>query len=138
MHQSSGFRLTTVQAIVSHLADAIPAELRAGIERFFPPGEWDNALAIAYLESGWDAFAVNDTTQPDVPCGAQLQVRNGVVITAERSIGYFQINSCNFPSWEWQRLYNAEHNCGTAHLLWVSAGSSWHPWYFSAKSLGLL
>ena len=108
------------------------------VEEFWPPEEWDNALAISRLESGWDAFSVNDTTSENHPCGAPLDSVGDVRISAERSVGYFQINSCNFPDWEWQRFYNARHNAGTAHLLWEQAGRSWSPWFFSARKLGLL
>ncbi len=115
-----------------------PLELQDAIREFFPEDEWNNAAAIAQLESAYDAFALNDTTSPTAPCGTSLRVVDGEVVTAERSVGYFQINSCNFPAWEWQRLYNARHNAGTAHLLWDNAGQSWRPWYFSAKQLGLI
>lgn len=116
--------------------DEAPAELQVCIEEFWPPEEWDNAARIAYLESGWNAFAVNDTVDQG-KCGDVIGERDGVKITAERSVGYFQINSCNFPTWEWQRLYNARHNAGTAHMLWQQS-RSWSPWHFSAKRLGLL
>jgi hypothetical protein len=115
-----------------------PDELRVAINEFWPVGEWENAAGIAMLESGFDAFALNDTTSPLHPCGSIVTQREGVLVSAERSVGYFQINACNFPGWEWQRLYNARHNAGTAHLLWKSAGESWRPWYFSAVKLGLI
>lgn len=118
------------------IADA-PAELADSIREFWPESEWDNAAGIASLESAFDAFALADTTTPNSPCGMQVGTRGGVAISAERSVGYFQINSCNFPDWEWQRFYNARHNAGTAHLLWALAGNSWSPWYFSAQQLGL-
>lgn len=114
-----------------------PPELQAAIQRYFPEDEWSNALAVSQLESGWNAFAVNDTTDR-APCGQTIGWSNGVRIAAERSVGYFQINSCNFPDWEWQRLYNADHNAGTAHMLWDQAGQRWSPWYFSATALGLI
>lgn len=117
------------------LSDA-PLELQDGIREFWPESEWENAAAISRLESSWDAFAVDDTTSGDHPCGSQLPSVNGVAVTAERSVGYFQVNSCNFPEWEWQRLYNARHNCGTAHLIWADQG--WEAWFFSARQLGLL
>lgn len=107
------------------------------VREFWPESEWQHALDVAELESGWDAFAVNDTTDDNTPCGAVVTVRDGITITAERSIGYFQINSCNYPTWEWQRLYNARHNAGTAHMLWDNAGQRWTPWLFSARKLGL-
>jgi hypothetical protein len=119
------------------MADA-PDELRVAISKYWPIGEWENAASIALLESGFNAFALDDTTKKDRPCGTILFKRDGVDVAAERSVGYFQVNSCNFPDWEWQRLYNADHNAGTAHLLWAQAGQSWSPWYFSAKTLGLL
>lgn len=114
-----------------------PPELTVAIHEFWPEDEWNNAEQIALLESGWNAFALHDSTGPDRPCGAPLGDLNGTPISAERSVGYFQINSCNFPDWEWQRFYNARHNAGTAHLLWEQAGG-WSPWFFSAKSLGLI
>jgi hypothetical protein len=120
---------------VTVLADA-PSELQVSIMEFWPDSEWDNAASVAKLESNFDAFALRDTTDADHPCGAVLGVRGRVNVTAERSIGYFQINACNYPEWEWQRLYNARHNAGTAHALWESRG--WGPWYFSASELGLL
>jgi hypothetical protein len=113
-----------------------PPELRASVEEFWPMDQVDNALRIAYLESGWNAFADRDTTTADIQCGDKLGEHDGVSIYAEHSVGYFQINVCNFPSWDWHRLVNAEQNCGTAHMLWSERG--WQPWYFSAKALGLL
>lgn len=118
--------------------DKPPAELVVAVQEFFPESEWQHAIDIAELESGWNAFALNDTTDQDTPCGAVITVRDGIRVTAERSVGYFQVNACNFPSWEWQRLYNARHNVGTAHLLYDQAGGSWSPWLFSARKLGLL
>jgi len=120
---------------VGAFSDA-PDELAVAIAEFWPREEWDNAAAVAHLESGWDAFALNNSVDQEHPCGAAIAVIDGIRITAERSVGYFQINSCNFPDWEWQRLYNARHNAGTAHLLWAERG--WSPWYFSATKLGLL
>ena len=119
--------------------DDAPQELFVAIREFWPQAEWDNAAAISRLESLWDAFAVDDTRDADHPCGSVLRTVDGVVVVSELSVGYFQVNACNLPSgWEWQRLYNARHNAGTAHMLWVNAGASWRPWYFSAKQLGLL
>ena len=112
-----------------------PAELQVAIAEFWPVSEFDNAASISQLESGWDAFALNDTAA-DYGCGVLIATRGGVPVYSERSVGYFQINSCNFPDWEWQRLYNARHNAGTAHMLWEAFG--WRPWFFSASRLGLL
>lgn len=119
--------------------DDAPGELSIAISEFFPEDEWEHAAAIAKLESGFNAFALNDTTDAAHPCGTIIDEREGIKISAERSVGYFQIDSCNLPAdWEWQRLYNARHNTGTAHMLWDRAGKSWSPWYFSAEKLGLL
>lgn len=116
--------------------DDCPADLAQAIREFWPETEWDNAAGIAELESGWDAFALLDTASRFGGCGASMGQRDGVNITAERSVGYFQINACNFPSWEWQRFYNTRHNAGTAHMLWQGRG--WQPWFFSATRLGLI
>lgn len=118
------------------LQDEAPAELVVSVREFFPEEEWDNALRVSRLESNWDAFALNDSTDERHPCGSIIGRSGNVNISAERSIGYFQINSCNFPDWEWARLYNARHNVGTAHMLWAERG--WSPWYFSARTLKLI
>jgi hypothetical protein len=120
------------------IPDNIPGELWEGITEFWPESEQLNAANIAYLESGWNAFALNDSASEAGSCGKWLGQRDGVDIYSERSVGYFQVNSCGFPGWEWQRLYNARHNAGTAHLLWTDAGNRWTPWFFSAKQLGLI
>jgi hypothetical protein len=116
-----------------------PAELQIAIAEFWSELEWENAAEIARLESGWSAFAVGDTRDNDHPCGAILRTVDGVGVSAELSIGYFQINACNLPpDWNPWHLFNARHNAGTAHKLWADAGERWSPWYFSAKQLGLL
>lgn len=116
------------------LSDA-PEELQVAIREFWPESEWENAAGISKLESDWNAFALLDTASK-YGCGTPIGDVGGTSISAERSVGYFQINSCNFPDWEWPRLYNARHNAGTAHMLW--SGRGWQPWYFSAKKLGLI
>lgn len=114
-----------------------PKELQDGIAEFWPTSEWQNAAAIAQLESGWNAFAVADTRTAEHPCGAVFTARNGVAVSAEYSIGWFQINACNLPpDWVPENLFNTRHNCGTAHSMWSERG--WHPWFFSATTLGLL
>jgi hypothetical protein len=125
------------QVDISGKFDAAPIELQQGIAEFWPEEHWNEAAAIAELESGWDAFAEANTTDPSHPCGSYLRVENGVRITAERSIGWFQINACNIPpDWRAEHLFNTRHNCGTAHQYWVQRG--WRPWFFSASKLGLL
>lgn len=116
---------------------AAPFEVQRAIAEFWPSEEWDNAAAIAELESGWSAFAENNSTDDRHPCGAPLGQRGGVTVTAEHSIGWFQINACNLPpDWTPGHLFNTRHNAGTAHAMWADRG--WAPWYFSAKRLGLL
>lgn len=114
-----------------------PQELQDAIREFWPEDQWDNAARISYLESGWSAFAEADTRTPSHPCGSFLYVRDGVRVTAEWSIGWYQINACNLPVW-WhaEHLFNTRHNAGTAHAMWADRG--WSPWYFSASTLGLL
>lgn len=117
--------------------DDAPAELQAAIREFWPEDQWDNAASVAELESGWSAFAEYDTTSALAPCGSPLTSRDGVRIATEHSIGWFQINVCNLPAdWTPGHLFNTRHNAGTAHMLWNERG--WQPWFFSAKSLGLL
>jgi hypothetical protein len=99
--------------------------------------EWENAVNISLLESGWSAFAENNTTDDAHPCGSVLRVQDGITVTAERSIGWFQINACNLPAnWNPNHLFNTRHNVGTAHDMWSKRG--WEPWLFSARQLGLL
>lgn len=118
------------------LADA-PAELQIAVQEFWPAEQWDNAVSISWLESGWSAFAENDTTDNgNVPCGTVIDWRDGVAITAEHSVSWFAINVCNFPNWPVCYLFNTRHNAGTAHALWASRG--WWPWFYSARALGLL
>lgn len=118
--------------------ESCPPELWAVIQQFWPQNEWLNAANISQLESGWDAFADYDSTSDTAPCGTQISTSGGVAVSAEHSVGYFQINVCNYPTWVWQRLWNAYQNAGTAHALWDQAGQRWSPWYFSAQKLGLL
>lgn len=121
--------------LLVNMEDA-PCELQCAIKEFWDESEWQNAANIAFLESGWNAFAVADTRDSEHPCGSLLRSVGGVAIFAEFSIGYFQIDTCNFPNWPADRLYNARHNAGTAHLIWASQG--WGGWYYSAKALGLI
>ncbi len=117
--------------------DDCPVELAAAIREFWPDDEWDNAAAVSEIESGWSAFAENDTRRDGFPCGAQLNVRKGIRVSAEWSIGWFQINACNLPShWTPCHLFNTRHNAGTAHDMWARSG--WAPWFFTANQLGLL
>jgi hypothetical protein len=114
-----------------------PQEIADPIREFWPQAEWDNAASISYLESGWQWNAENDTTNGGSrPCGTLIATSGGVQVTAEHSIGYFQINTCNYPEWNPGHFFNARQNAGTAHALWAERG--WQPWYFSAQKLGLI
>jgi len=121
--------------LIVDIADA-PCELQCPIREFWPESEWQNAANISYLESAWDAFAILDSRSAEHPCGTVLRIVNGISVSAEFSIGYFQVNACNYPTWPWERFFNARHNAGTAHQIWSIQG--WGAWYFSAKSLGLI
>lgn len=116
--------------------DSAPDELRFWISVFWPETEWDNAASIAFLESGLDPFARRDTRDIDHPCGSVIATNGGTDITAELSVGYFQINTCNYPGVEAERFYNGGLNVETAYNLWLERG--WEPWYFSAVALGLI
>jgi hypothetical protein len=121
---------------MSALDDA-PAELAQLVVEFWPQEQWDNAVEISRLESGWSPFAENNTVDAQHPCGSHLAFLNGVEVTAERSIGWYQINACNLPpDWRPEHLFNSRHNVGTAHDMWTNRG--WRPWFFSAQKLGLL
>lgn len=115
-----------------------PLELQAAIKSFWPQIEWENAADVASQESSWNAFADNDTTDSTHPCGSFLASTGGYSVYAEHSVGYFQINVCNFPDWDWKRLWNAYENAGTAHQLWDQAGQKWTPWLETATKLGIL
>ena len=116
--------------------DNAPEEIADPIREFWPESEWDNAASISFLESNWQWDAEIDTTHGGVvPCGTQIDVRGGIPILSEHSIGYFQVNVCNFPDWNPGHLFNARQNAGTAHAIWAERG--WSAWYFSAKTLGI-
>jgi len=121
---------------MKHIAQA-PQDLQDAVREFWPESEWDNAVSIAYLESQWRRDARNDTTRGgDFPCGQIIAIRLGVRISSELSLGYFQINACNFPTWDPETLLDPRENAGTAHMLWDTRG--WYPWYYSALFLGLI
>lgn len=129
--------MTAITQARSVTFDDAPQELQLGVSEFWPQSEWDNAVRISLLESGWSAFAENDTRSQTNPCGSVLRYKDGLAILAEWSIGWFQINVCTMdPSWDARRLFNTRENCGTAHALWAERG--WKPWLISAGELSLL
>lgn len=123
-----------MRSVVS-LTDA-PLELQTCIREFWPEENWEEAANVSFLESHWNPFAIADSRSTLLKCGDLVRTINGVAVFAEFSLGYFQINSCNFPDWDPYAFYNARHNCGTAHMLWAERG--WSPWYFSAVALDLI
>ena len=115
--------------------DDAPDDLAYEIKRYVD-WNWDEAASISKLESDWKWDALNDSTNGGaIPCGTPIDSRGGVIITAERSISYFQLNSCNYPEWNPCHFYNVQQNVGTAHALWAERG--WEPWFFSCQTLGL-
>lgn len=118
-------------------ADRVPPdELVALVQRYWPWSEWSNALAISLKESGWDNEAFANTVDDAHPCGAIVGTFRGQPVSAERSVGYFQLNLCNYPSEVETDLRTPEGNVAEAHALWAARG--WQPWYFTALELGLL
>lgn len=113
-----------------------PNDLVWLVRQHWPWSEWSNALAIALSESGWDAEAENDTTDGDHPCGSALYERGGEMVSAERSVSYFQVNLCNYPEDRWAELQTPAGNVAEAAALWRAR--AWQPWYFTAGYLGLL
>lgn len=116
--------------------DDAPDDLAYEIKRY-TDWNWDEAASISKLESGWRWDAELDTTEGGaIPCGTVIGELDGVLITAERSLSYFQINTCEFPDWNVDQLWNTKQNVGTAHMLWNQR--RWSPWYLSARKLGLV
>lgn len=124
--------------VMDDAIDQAPPELQACIKSLWPEEEWNNAAAISKLESGWNAFAVRDTTDTDHPCGSFVGAYRGVPVSAELSVGYFQINYCvHDVDSDWRKLWNADFNTRVAFHLWQQRGN-WSDWYFSALQLGLI
>lgn len=113
-----------------------PDDLVALVQQNWPWSEWSNALAISLNESDWDQEAEASTVDAAHPCGTVISSRNGVSVSAERSVSYFQINLCNFPADQWDYLATPAGNVATAAAMWRQ--HAWEPWYFSAQKLGLL
>lgn len=117
-------------------ADLVPPDdLVAGVQARWPWSEWSNALAVSLNESDWEMGAEADTTDADHPCGTVVRRNGGIVITAEISTGYFQINLCNHDESDWDRLRTVDGNLDEAFALWKER--SWEPWYLTALYLGL-
>lgn len=117
--------------------DAAPLELADAIREFWPAEQWDNAAAVAQLESAWNAFAFVDTSAWPVDANGFIYYIGTVGVSRERSVSYFQIDTLSLPpGWRWFDLFNVRHNVATAHLYWTERG--WRPWFFSATALGLI
>ena len=113
-----------------------PTWLTELVKANFPSNQWRNALEVSYLESGWNAHAVNDTRHlAGGKCNVRYNHPVGITALTEYSVGLFQINICahggDFNFWS-----NPENNVAKAFTLWRSSG--WRPWSYSAGKLGLL
>lgn len=122
-------------AVTSQFGEVPPAVADA-IAKTWPEELWSHAADVSHLESGWNPTAVADTTEGGAkPCGTLLEVRNGVKVVAERSVGLFMYNECaHGPLVGWD---DPILNATRAYELYKAAGNSFAPWYFSAKKLGL-
>jgi Lysozyme like domain len=114
----------------------VPAQLLAGVQAHFPEGEWGNALDVAYLESHWNNYAVNDSIIEFVVRGQRPAPVNGIPSSPELSVGCFQVNVLVHRYAEWPTLFDPFINAWAAHQIWQSAGG-WSPWYHSSRALGL-
>ncbi len=105
----------------------MPPELRAGIQHYWPEGEWENAAAISNLESGWRLAARAYVTDP-LPGNSP-----------EDSRGPFQVNIYVHTWAEANRLLRDwDYSSWAGHEVWQRAGGSWRPWFYSARTLRLL
>lgn len=118
-------------------ADRVPPDdLVALVQENWPWSEWSNALAVALNESDWNPDAEYSSVDADHPCGSIVGQRNGEIVSAERSVSYFQVNLCNYPEDRWGELQAPAGNVAEAAALWRAR--AWEPWYFTAGYLGLL
>jgi len=93
-------------------ASGAPPDLVALVQKYFPPDQWDNALAVAQGESGWNPNAWNQS--------------------GENSQGYFQINRAAHPNAG--NMFDPEANVAYAAQLYKQQG--WQPWTV-ARNMGL-
>jgi len=118
----------------SRFANA-PGWLKDLIAESFPAGQRGNALDVAYMESGWNASAVNDTrARADGECNQPYTLSDGRPALTELSVGLFQINVCAHGGSE-SHWRNPENNVEKAGALFAASG--WRPWRYSADKLGL-
>jgi len=115
----------------------VPDNVGGAIQAYWPQGEWVHAAEVAYLESGWNPEAVNDTRDlGGGECNISYELPGGGLALTEYSVGLFQINICahggTFDGWA-----NVDANVSFAHTLYVSAGNCYTPWYLAAGILGL-
>lgn len=110
--------------------------LAEGITAHFPEDQWVHAAEIAYLESRWDVYAVNDSALDWVRHGTAPPPVNGVPSSPELSCGPFQINVVVHAYERWPTLFDPFINAWAAHQVWLRQG--WGAWYHSARALGLI
>ena len=121
--------------ISTRFGDA-PKWLSALVQQYFPENAWRSACELCYMESGWNASAVNDTRHlGGGQCGVPYQHPVGITARTEYSVGLFQINICahggSFEQWS-----DPQNNVAYASQIYQSSG--WQPWTYSAGKLGLL
>lgn len=113
-----------------------PSSVRAAIEEHFPSDAVDDAIAISYLESGWNAAAVNDSRgRAGGRCNERYTLPDGRSALTEYSVGLFQINICAHGG-SYEQWADPYRNAAKAASLFRASG--WAPWRYSAQALGLL
>ena len=115
-----------------------PDDLAAAIEHYFSRDQWVNAASIAYAESGYNAGAQNDTTNPQSasyrgPCGTRYSCPAGTC-SSENSQGYFQVNTCAHGHSDDGYFLDTDQNVAYAAQLYATSG--WCAWG-TAPGLGL-
>ena len=93
-------------------------EVYAQASLYWPLEEIDNAVNVAYLESGFNTGAWNQS--------------------GEDSRGLWQINVASgaHPELQPANLFDPNLNAYHAHRIWLVAG--WRAWLNSARQLGIL
>jgi hypothetical protein len=96
----------------------VPANIKNAIEKVFPASEVENAILVAYWESGFDVNAYRDSSKN--PWGWN-------------DLWLFQINDkyhSYIRNYDWK---NPEINAKIAYKIYKEAWNSWKPWYAARK-----